>query len=151
MQKINHLLNDTDDTKNDPFSHLVSQANKHLSLQQFWQEATPKIIGQSSFASNLSNGILVVFAYNNGVAAKIKLTSASLLTQLQNLQKTSADYQPYKVTGISVKVQVKYQQKQVTTTSRTLSVGAATTLRKLADNLGDSTLAQKLNKIADNA
>ncbi len=151
MQKINHLLNDNDDQPNDSFSHLVTQANKHLSLQQFWQEAVPTIIGQSSFASNLNNGILVVFAHHNGVAAKIKLTSASLLTQLQNLQKTNAEYKPYKVTGISVKVQVKSQQKQATTSQRTLSVGAATTLRELADDLGDSALATKLKKIADNA
>ncbi len=150
MQKFNHLLDGNDD-KNDSFNHLVSLANKHLSLQQFWQESSPKIIGQSSFASSLNNDILTVFADNNAVAAKIKLTSASLLTQLQNLQKTKADYKPYKVTGISVKVQVKSQQKQVTTEKRTLSVAAATTLEKLADNLGDTPLAHKLKKIAKNS
>ncbi len=151
MQKLNRLLSGNDDIENDTFGHLVTQANKHLNLQQFWRDASPKVIGQSSFASNLNNGILVVLANNNSVAAKIKLTSASLLTQLQHLQNTNSDYKPYKVTGISVKVQVKSQQKQPSTEQRTLSVDAAATLRRLANHLGDSALAQKLNKIADNS
>jgi hypothetical protein len=73
------------------------------------------------------------------------------LTQLQILQKEDPVYKHCKVTGIKVKVQVKSQQKQVTHEPRTLSSSAATTLRKLAKDLGDSSLADKLNHLADNA
>jgi len=152
MQKINKLLSTTSPKKdNDPFSKLVMHANKHLDLQQFWQAAAPQMIAKSSFAGSLNNGQLAIFAYNNSVAAKIKLTSASLLTQLQNLQKSDPFYKQYKVTRINVKVQVKSQQKPTSIEPRTLSSGAATTLRKLADELGDSSLADKLNTLADKA
>ena len=150
MQKINNLLSASGKKTDDQFNTLVTQANNHLDLQQFWLAIAPHAIGQSSFAGSLNNGLLSVFAYNNSVAAKIKLTSTSLLTQLQNLQKTDPIYKLYKVTGISVKVQVKSQEKRATIEPRTISRRAATTLRKLANNLGDTTLAEKLNKIADN-
>lgn len=149
MQKINNLFTSKDKKNDNQFNTLVEQANQHLNLQQFWQAVAPKIIGQSSFAGSLNNGKLLIYAHNNSVAAKIKLTNASLLTQLQNLQKTDPFYKLYKVTVISVKVQVKSQEKRATIEPRTVSRGAATTLRRLADNLGDSSLADKLNKIAD--
>lgn len=151
MQKINHLFTTSAKETNTQFSALVTQANKHLDLQQFWQAAAPKAIGQSSFAASLKNGRLSIYANSSSAAAKIKLTSASLLTQLQNLQKTDSFYKLYKVTGISVKVQVKSQETLASAEPRTVSRRAATTLRKLASNLGDSSLADKLNKIADNA
>ncbi len=152
MQKINNLFSASASKKktDGPFNTLVMQANKHMDLQQFWQAVAPKVISQSSFAASLNNGLLSVYAHNNSVAAKIKLTSASLLTQLQNLQKEDPFYKLYKVTGISVKVQVKSQVKHTIITPRTISRRAATTLRKLASDLGDSTLAEKLNKIASN-
>ncbi len=149
MQKINALFNKNE--SDNQFKQLVAQANAHLTLQQCWQAAVPKPISQASFASDLNNGVLTVYAHSSAVAAKIKLTNASLLTQLQNLQKTDPAYKQCKVTGIKVKVQVKSQQKHVTPQARTLSRHAATTLRKLANDLGDSTLADKLNKLADNS
>jgi hypothetical protein len=151
MQKINALLNRNKRDSDNQFNRLVTQADAHLNLQQFWQAIAPAAISQSSFASNLNNGLLTIFAHNSGVATKIKLSNASLLTQLQNLQKEDPIYQQCKVTGIKVKVQVKSQQKHVTPELRTLSSGAATSLRKLAKDLGDSTLADKLNRLADNA
>ncbi|MEE9331421.1 MAG: DciA family protein [Methylophilaceae bacterium] len=151
MEKINNLLNLSDNKVNDQLNTLVTQANKHLDLQQFWQAIAPKAVGQSSFVGSLNNGRLLVFALNNSVAAKIKLTSTSLLTQLQNLQKTDPFYKQYKVTGISVKVQVKSQQKRATVERRTISRCAANTLNQLADSLGESALADKLKKLADSA
>ncbi|MFW5432557.1 MAG: DciA family protein [Methylophilaceae bacterium] len=151
MQKIKALFKPNSNQNDNQFNSLVAQADAHLNLQQFWQAIAPKIISQSSFAGSLNGGLLTVYAYNNSVAAKIKLTSASLLTQLQNLQKTDVFYKQCKVTGIKVKVQVKSQQKRPTTEPRTISRRAATTLRTLADNLGDTSLADKLKKIADNS
>ncbi|MGJ8619030.1 MAG: DciA family protein [Methylophilaceae bacterium] len=149
MRKINALLKANNNPDNQ-FSKLVAGADKHLDLQQFWQAAAPQAIAISSHAGYLKNQILTVYAHNNSVAAKIKLTSASLLTQLQNLQKTDSFYKPYKLTGIMVKVQVKSQKMPKNSAPRTISRRAATTLVKFADNLGDSTLADKLRKLANN-
>lgn len=130
---------------------MVAQANAHLNLQQFWEAAAPQAISKSSSVGSLNNEKLTVYAYNNSVAAKIKLTSTSLLTQLQILQKADPFYKHCKVTVIKVKVQVKSQQKVASVEPRSLSRGAATTLRKLAADLGDTTLSDKLNKLADKA
>lgn len=151
MRKINALLKSNDSKSDNQFNELVAQANVHLNLQQFWEAAAPQAISKLSTVGQLNNTNLTIYAHNNSVAAKIKLTSASLLTQLQNLQKNDPFYKQCKVTRISVKVQVKSQQKPTSIEPRTLSSGAATTLRKLADELGDTSLADKLNKLADKA
>jgi hypothetical protein len=151
MRKINALLNTNNSKSNNQFNALVVQANKHLNLQQFWQAAAPLAISNLSTVGHLKNELLTIYAHNNSVAAKIKLTSASLLTQLQNLQKIDPFYKLCKVTAINVKVQVKSKQMPKSSAQRTLSRDAATTLRNLANNLGDTSLADKLNKLADNA
>ena len=150
MRKINALLK-ANKTSNNQFDKLVAEADKHLDLQQFWQAAAPQAIAVSSHVGFLKNQTLTVYAHNNSVAAKIKLTSSSLLTQLQNLQKTDPFYKPYKLTGIMVKVQVKSQKMPKYSAPRIISRRAAATLRKLADDLGDSALAEKLHKLANNA
>jgi hypothetical protein len=151
MRKINALLNTSHGKNKSQFSTLVTQANMHLNLQQFWQAAAPQAISHLSTVGSLKNEQLTIYAHNNSVAAKIKLTSASLLTQLQNLQKTDPFYKLCKVTGINVKVQVKSHEMPKSSAQRTLSRDAATTLRKLANDLGDSSLADKLNKLADHS
>ncbi|MFV1921634.1 MAG: DciA family protein [Methylotenera sp.] len=150
MRKINALLK-ANKTSNNQFNKLVAEADKHLDLQQFWQSAAPQAITVSSHVGFIKNQTLTVYAHNNSVAAKIKLTSASLLTQLQNLQKTDPFYKPYKLTGIMVKVQVKSQKTPKYSAPRIVSRRAAATLRKLANDLGDSPLAEKLHKLANNA
>jgi hypothetical protein len=148
MRKFNALLN-ASKKDNSQFNQLVASANQHLTLQQFWQATAPLAISQLSNVGNLKNETLTVFAHNNSVAAKIKFISASLLTQLQNLQKSDPYYKQYKLTRIRVKVQVKSHKTPKISASRTLSSSAATTLRNLATSLGDTSLADKLNKLAD--
>lgn len=145
MRKINSLLKETPDSQ---FNNLAKQANAHLNLRQFWEAVAPKMLSQHSFAGSLKNGQLTIFAYNASVAAKIKLTSASLLTQLQIFQKTDPFYRDYKVTAIVVKVQVKSQQKAVPKTLRKLSNRASASLINLAEQLGDSVLSDKLKQLA---
>jgi len=146
MYKINTLLSKSSDSQ---FNNLTKQANAHLNLRQLWEAIAPKILSQHSFAGNLSNGQLTVYAYNASVAAKIKLTSASLLTQLQNLHESDPFYRECKVTSITVKVQVKSQPKPIAKAPRTLSKHATTSLKKLAAELGDTALAEKLNQLAN--
>lgn len=148
MRKINALF-----SENSELNHLAKNVLAHQYLQQFWQAAAPKILSQNSFASTLTNGQLTVYADSAIVANKIKLTNASLLTQLQNLQKTERLYKDCKVTVINVKVQVKSLPKPIVKAPRRLSYNAANSLKNLADDLlvknkGDSPLATKLSILA---
>jgi Dna[CI] antecedent, DciA len=143
MRKINTLLSD-----HNTLGALAKNVQVHQNLQQLWHAATPKILSQNSFASSLNNNQLTVYADSAIVANKIKLTQASLLTQLQNLQKNNPLFGECKVTAISVKVQVKSRHKTVIKTPRKLSNHAATSLKNLAETLGDSPLATKLNTLA---
>lgn len=158
MRKINHVLNQpiSNPSANDDynqFNQLTKQANAHLVLQQFWLAATPAVVGENSFASNLNDGQLHVLANSAMVANKIKLTQASLLSQLQNLQISNQAFRECKVTAIVVKVQVKSRPKPVTRAPRLLSSYASNSLRQLAEDLltknkGDSPLATKLKLLA---
>jgi hypothetical protein len=145
MRKINALLKETTESQ---FSNLTKLANTHLNLRQFWHAIAPSMLSQNSFAGNLKNGQLTIYACNSSVATKIKLSSASLLTQLQNLQKTEPFYRECKVTSIAVKVQVKSQAKPKAYAPRKLSKEAANRLNSLASQLGESALSEKLKQLA---
>jgi hypothetical protein len=151
MRKINTLLGQSQDSSQ--FSQLTQRALAHLTLQQFWQSATPKIIGENSFASNLTNGQLCILADSAIVANKIKLTQASLLTQLHNLLNSNQAFRECKVTAIVVKVQVKSRPKPIIKAPHRLSYNASNCLKQLAEDLlaknkGDSPLAAKLKVLA---
>ena len=148
MRKINALISQTSQHDNSPFTQLTKQAQSHLTLQEFWLTAAPKIVGDNSFASSLTSGQLTILAYSAIVANKIKLIQAGLLIQLQNLQNSSQAFRECKVTAIVVKVQVKSHPKPVIKTPRKLSSGASNSLKQLAEQLGDSPLADKLNILA---
>jgi hypothetical protein len=148
MRKINALF-----SENSELNKLSKNVLAHQFLQQFWQAASPKILSQNSFVSGLINDQLTIYADSAIVANKIKLTQASLLNQLQNLQKTNPLFRECKVTSIVVKVQVKSRPKPVIKTPRRLSYNASNSLKNLAEDLlaknkGESTLATKLNILA---
>ncbi len=143
MRKINTLFNEHSE-----LNRLAENVQAHQHLQQFWHAATLKLLSQHSFASSLKNGQLTVYADSSSVASKIKLTQASLLTQLQNLQKVHQSFRECKVTAIVVKVQVKSRSKAIIKAPRTLSSNAANSLKNLARDLGESPLASKLNLLA---
>jgi hypothetical protein len=148
MRKINTLL-----TADKQLNLISSNALSRARINQLWQTSAPKILAQSSRAIGLENGHLMVLADSPIVANKIKLTQVdliySLLTQLQNLQKNEPSLGECKVTSISVKVQVKSTPSPVIKAPRIISTKAATSLKTLALNLGESPLAQKLNSLAN--
>jgi hypothetical protein len=144
MRKINALF-----SENSELNKLSKNVLAHQYLQQLWQAAAPKLLSQNSFASNLTNGQLTIYADTAIVANKIKLTHASLLTQLQNLQKDDPLFRECKVTSIVVKVQVKSRPKPVIKKPLRLSSNAANSIKSLAETLGDSPLAAKLNSLAE--
>ena len=148
MRKINALF-----SENSELNHLAKKVQSHQSLQLFWLAAAPKILSQNSFASSLINGQLMLYADSAIVANKIKLTQASLLTKLQNLQNNDPLFRECKVTSIVLKVQVKSRSKPNIKAPRRLSYNAANRLKSLAEDLlaknkGDSPLAAKLNSLA---
>ena len=143
MHKINTLF-----ASNGQLDALAKNALAHQHLQQLWQTATPTMLAETSFANSLDNGLLTVYADSAIVANKIKLIHASLLTQLQNLQKNNPQFRDCKVTAIGVKVQVKSRPKVAVKAPRKLSANAAYHLKALADDLGESELASKLNSLA---
>lgn len=144
MRKINSLLQE-----NTALNKLSAAIHTRLTLQQLWHAAVPKILHQHSSASNLANGQLTVYADSAIIASKIKLTHASLLTQLHNLQVSDPLFRECKVTAIKVKVQVKSQPKTSVKLPRKLSSSAAVSLKKLAQDLGESPLALKLHSLAE--
>lgn len=143
MHKINILL-----SKSSELHTIARNVSAHQQLQQFWLAAVPKVVANNSFASKLNNNQLIVYADSAIVANKIKLIQASLLTQLENLHKNNPKFKDYKVSAIVVKVRVKSTSITITKPPRVLSAKAASCLNNLATNLGESTLAAKLNKLA---
>jgi hypothetical protein len=146
MRKINTLFNE-----NSQLSALAKNVQAHQNLQRLWRDAAPQTLSQTSFASSLTNGQLTVYADSAVVASKIKLTHATLLTKLQNLQKTDPFFRECKVTAIMVKVQVKSRPKTVIRAPRRLSTKAAANLKQLAQDLGESPLALRLKSLASKA
>ena len=148
MRKINALFNTSQRQDNSLLAQLTKDLQAHQLLQQLWLQVVPSILGKSSFASNLINGQLNILADSAIVANKIKLTQASLLTQLKNLQNCTQTFRECKVTAIVVKVQVKSRPKPIIKTPRKLSNTASKHLKKLAEQLGDCPLADNLNVLA---
>jgi hypothetical protein len=151
MRKINSLF-----TANSQLEALAKNVQAHQHLQKLWHAAAPQILAEASFASNLNNGQLTVYADSAIVANKIKLTHASLLTQLEYLQKNNLKFRECKVNAITVKVQVKSRPKTVIKTPRKLSGNAVNSLQILAQDLlaknkGESPLAAKLKLLASKA
>lgn len=146
MRKINTLF-----IENSQLNALAESIHAHRLPGLLWQAAAPKILSQNSIARSLNNGQLTVYADSAIIASKIKLTHASLLTQLQNIQKNDPLFGECKVTAIVVKVQVKSRPQPVIKTPRKLSANAATSLKQLAQDLGESPLALKLNSLASKA
>ena len=144
MRKIDTLFN-----HNSQLQALAQKVQSHQLLQQYWVAASPEILSNLSTAGNLNNGLLTIYAHSAIVANKIKLSQASLLTQLHHLQQTNQRFRECKVTAIVVKVQVKSQPKAPVHVPRKLSKSAANSLKKLALDLGESPLSAQLNSLAN--
>jgi hypothetical protein len=148
MRKINTVFSESKYNERSELNILTKNVQAHQLLQQLWQAAAPKLLSQNSFVSSLTKSQLTIYADSAIVANKIKLTQASLLTQLQNLQINDPIFRECKVTAITVKVQVKSRPKLAIKTPRKLSSNAAASLKSLAENLGESPLATKLITLA---
>jgi hypothetical protein len=143
MRKINTVLLETSQ-----FNHLAINLAQHQLLQQYWHACTPQIIYQHSHVAGLDNGLLSVYADSALVVSKIKLTQVSILTQLQHTQLANPSFRECKVTAINVKVQVVSKPIVTVKRPRKLTAEASKSLKKLADNLGESALGTKMRILA---
>ena len=111
--------------------------------QKIWGLIAPDNLAKFSHASSIKNKQLNLYAYNNAVAAKIKLLIPSLLIQLEK--------QGCEVTSIQVKVQVKSSPQPKSKTIKKLSSKAGNELNQLAEKLSGTALGDALARLATKA
>ena len=149
MRKINSLLCVSQQRSNGQLALLTKKANSFNLMQRYWANAADHLIAKNSFVTEIKNNQLTVYANNALVASKIKLILPQLIIKLQALQQTQDLFKEFKVSAITVKVQVKSSQKPLLKAPRKLSNAAAISLNNLAKTLGASPLSTKLKSLAD--
>lgn len=120
---------------------LLEKSEVLQKINQLWLQNLPENLQAYSMVGDFNKDVLTVFATQNAIAAKIKLMAPSLLIQLKN--------QGLEVTAIQVKVQVISPAKpQKIKPNRQLSKQTATQLRRLAQTMQGSDLAESLQRLA---
>lgn len=134
MLQFNALL------KQSELAAFSQQAKIKSQAQTLWQAIAPREVIEFSHASSIKNKVLIIYADNNTVAAKLKLLMSSLLIQLEK--------QGSEVTAIHIKVQVKSSPQAKAKTLKTLSHKAASNVDNLAKQLEGTPLGASLAKLA---
>jgi len=135
MHRFNALFKE-----NPELAALLGQADSLTASQKIWNTILPDALKPFTQAGSVKHKRLTVYADNGAVAAKIKLLLPSLLTKLQK--------QGLEVTSIRVEMQVKSSPRRSVKPMRSISPEAASSLRKLADELGGSALGEALAKLS---
>ena len=135
MHRFNALFKE-----NPELAALLGQEDSLTASQKIWNTILPDALKPFTQAGSVKHKRLTVYADNGAVAAKIKLLLPSLLTKLQK--------QGLEVTSIRVEMQVKSSPRRSVKPMRSISPEAASSLRKLADELGGSALGEALAKLS---
>lgn len=135
MRRFNVLFKE-----NPELAALLGQADNLTASQKIWNTILPDALAPFTQAGSVKHKRLTVYADNGAVAAKIKLLLPSLLTKLQK--------QGLEVTSIRVEMQVKSSPRKSVKPMRSISPEAASSLRKLADELSGSALGEALAKLS---
>lgn len=135
MRRFNVLFKE-----NTELAALLGQADSLTASQKIWNTILPDALKPFTQAGSVKHKRLTVYADNGAVAAKIKLLLPSLLTKLQK--------QGLEVTSIRVEMQVKSSPRKSVKPVRSISPEAASSLRKLADELSGSALGEALAKLS---
>jgi hypothetical protein len=111
-------------------------------LQRQWESIAPPVLAQACKVSGLKDQVLVLYANNGAIAAKVRQLAPSLLDKLQQ--------RGVEVTAILVRVQARFlvsEQKPI----KNLRIGAAgrESLRQLAGKLENSPLKQALERLLE--
>lgn len=121
---------------------LAGGAERVRALQQLWEQVAPQELARSCKASGLRDHVLVLYANNGAIAAKVRQLAPTMLDKFKK--------KGLEVTAIQVRVQVLFPERGVKPikTLRLGSVGRES-LRQLADRLADSPLKQTLERLLD--
>ena len=120
---------------------LLPQAERLIELRRIYSELVPQQLLRSSSIVNYKAQIVVIFAENNAVAAKLKLLSPRLVNDFSR--------RGVQVTGIRVEVQPRQEaQKAPPPKHALLSAAGADSLGALAKSLPDSKLKQAVTELA---
>lgn len=135
-QRLNSLL----DTATD-LSPLLDKARILSALQAHVIEIAPRQLVQSANIQvlGLKLGTLSIAAANATIAAKLRQLAPELVVKLQN--------KGCEVSGIRVKVQVSYDQRQIKQVPRKISKIAQTSLKEFSNELENSPLKSALDRL----
>ena len=135
MRRINALF-----SNNAELAALSGRVDSLAVSQKIWQTVVPDPLKQFTQAGGIQHKRLTVYADNGAIAAKVKLLLPSLLIKLQK--------QGLEITSIRVEVQVKSPPRKTAKTPRSISPGASSRLRELADELDGSALGEALARLS---
>ncbi len=134
MRRINALF------QNAELAALSGRVDSLAVSQKIWQTVVPDPLKQFTQAGGIKHKRLTVYADNGAIAAKVKLLLPSLLIKLQK--------QGLEITSIRVEVQVKSSPRKTAKIPRSISPGASSRLRKLAEELEGSPLGEVLARLS---
>lgn len=121
---------------------LAGQVERVSALQQHWEQVAPSPLAQMCKVSGLQDQVLVLYANNGAMAAKVRQLAPTMLDKLKK--------RGLEVTAIQVRVQVSFpapEQKP----AKTLQLGPAgrASLSQLAGQLEASPLRQALERLLE--
>lgn len=120
---------------------LLPQAERLIELRRIYSKLVPQQLLRSSSIVNYKRQVVVIFADNNAVAAKLRLLSPRLIDDFSKVA--------VEVTGIRVEVQPRPDPVSAIVPKRAkLSQAGAESLEALASQLPDSKLKQALTEMA---
>jgi hypothetical protein len=120
---------------------LLPQAERLIALRQAYSKLVPQPLLRSSSIVNYKQGIVVIFAENSAIAAKLKLLSPRLVNDFCT--------QGWQVTGIRLEVQPRENPAPGRAKQAKLSPAGAESLGSLAKRLPDSKLKQLVKEMAE--
>jgi hypothetical protein len=121
---------------------LAGQAERVRLLQQHWEQVAPPPFNLTCKVSGLQDQVLVLYANNGAMAAKVRQLAPTMLDKLKK--------RGLEVTAIQVRVQAHLlapERKPI----KTLQLGSAgmESLRQLAERLEASPLRQALERLLE--
>lgn len=121
---------------------LAERVARLSELQRLWEKIAPPPLAQMCRISGLQDRILVLYANNGAIAAKVRQLAPTLLEKFQK--------RGVEVTSILVRVQASYRPPQERPLKR-LHIGSVGTacLQQLAGQLGESPLKRALEAMLE--
>lgn len=121
---------------------LTGRVEHVLELQRQWERVAPPVLAQACRVSGLQDRVLVLYASNGAIAAKVRQLAPTMLDKFQK--------RGVEVTAILVRVQARFlvpEQKPI----KNLRIGSAgrENLRQLAERLEYSPLRQALERLLE--